>query len=75
MFVQSQDISNQVQLQNVYMQEKLTDLPVEGRLRQFLPVWETQGSHRLILGLKKDRYKLPFRERPKLYRVPYIVSG
>ena len=41
--VQSQDISNQVQLQNVYIQEKLTDLPVEGRLRQFLPVWENKG--------------------------------
>ena len=40
------------------------NLPVGGRLRQFLPEWEKQGFHRLIIGLIKDGYKLPFRECP-----------
>ena len=31
--VQSQDISNQVQFQNVYIQEKFKNLPVGGRFR------------------------------------------
>ena len=35
--VQSQDISNLVQFKSVYIQEKAKDLPVGGRLRQFLP--------------------------------------
>ena len=38
--VQSQDISKQVQLQKVYIQENLRDLSVGGRLRHFLPEWE-----------------------------------
>ena len=63
--VQSQDISNLVQFKSVYIQEKAKDLPVGGRLRQFLPEWEKHGSHRLITGLIRDGYKLPFRERPK----------
>ena len=46
-----------------------------GRLRQFLQEWEKQGSQRLIIGLIKDRYKLPFRERPKLSRVLCIISS
>ena len=46
-----------------------------GRLRQFLPEWEKQGSHRLIIGLIRDGYKLPFRECPNLSRVPCIVSS
>ena len=68
-----QDISNQVQFNSV--QEKLQNLPVGGRLRQFLPEWERLGSHGLITGLIRDRYKLPFRERPNLSRVPCIVSS
>ena len=68
-----QDISNQVQFNSV--QEKLQNLPVGGRLRQFLPEWERLGSHRLITGLIRDGYKLPFRERPNLSRVPCIVSS
>ena len=46
-----------------------------GRLRQFLPEWEKQGSHRLIIGLIRDGYKLPFREHSNLSRVPCIVSS
>ena len=42
--VQSQDISNLVQFKSVYIQEKVKDLPVGGRLRQFLPELEKQGS-------------------------------
>ena len=57
--VQSQDISNQVQFQNVDIQEN-RNLPVGGRLRQFLPEWEKQGSHLLIIGLS---------------RVPSIISS
>ena len=52
--VQSHDTSNLVQFQNVYIQEKVRNLPVGGRLRHFLPEWEKQGSHRLIIGLIKD---------------------
>ena len=68
-----QDISNQVQFNNV--QDKLQNLPVGGRLRQFLPEWERLGSHRLITGLIRDGYKLPFRERPNLSRVRCTVSS
>ena len=73
--VQCQDISNLVQFKSVYIQEKAKDLPVGGRLRQFLPEWEKHGSHRLITGLIRDGYKLPFRERPNLSRVPCIISS
>ena len=41
--VQSQDISNLVQFKNVYIQKKVKDLPVGGRLRQFLLEWENMG--------------------------------
>ena len=67
-----QDISNEVQFNSV--QEKLQNLPVGGRLRQFLPERERLGSHQLITGLIRDGYKLPFRECPNLSRVPCIVS-
>ena len=66
-------LSNQVQFNSV--QEKLQNLPVGGRLRQFFPEWERLGSHRLITGLIRNGYKLPFRERPNLSRVPCIVSS
>ena len=71
--VQSQDTSKLVQFKSVFIPEK--DLPVGGRLRQFLPEWDKHGSHRLITGLIRDRYKLPFRERPNLSRVPCIISS
>ena len=35
-----QDISRQVQFKSVYIQEKVKNLPVGGRLRQFLPEWK-----------------------------------
>ena len=73
--VQSQDISNLVQFKSVKIQEKTKDLPVGGRLRQFLPEWEKHGPHQLITGLIRDGYKLPFRERPSLSRVPCIISS
>ena len=57
------------------IREKLQNLPVGGRLRQFLPEWERLGSHRLITGLIRDGYKLPFRECPNLSRVSCIVSS
>ena len=69
------DTSNLVQFKSVYIQEKVKDLPVGGRLRQFLPEWEKHGSHRLITGLIRDGYKLPFRECPDLSRVPCIISS
>ena len=50
-------------------------IPVGGRLRRFLTQWEHQGAHRSILSLLRDGYKLPFRERPNLSRVPCITSG
>ena len=53
----------------------MKDLPVGGRLRQFLPEWEKHGSHRLITGLIRDGYRLPFRERPNLSRVPCIIRS
>ena len=62
-------------VKSVHIQEKLQNLPVGGRLRQFLPEWEKLGSHQLIIGLIRDGYKLPFRERPNLSRVPCIVSS
>ena len=71
--VQSQDTPKLVQFKSVFIPEK--DLPVGGRLRQFLPEWEKHGSHRLITGLIRDGYKLPFRERPNLFRVPCIISS
>ena len=44
--VQSQETSNLVQFKIVFIQEK--DLPVGGRLRQFLPESEKHGSHWLM---------------------------
>ena len=52
-----------------------SDLPVGGRLRKFLPEWEKHGFHYLITGLIRDGYKLLFRERPNLSRVPCIISS
>ena len=71
--VRSQDTSKLVQFKSVFIPEK--DLPVGGRLRQFLPEWEKHGSHQLITGLIRDGYKLPFREHPNLSRVPCIISS
>ena len=71
--VRSQDTPNLVKFKSVFIQEK--DLPVGGRLRQFLPEWEKHGSHQLITGLIRDGYKLPFRECPNLSRVPCIISS
>ena len=71
--VRSQETPNLVQFKSVFIQEK--DLPVGGRLRQFLPEWEKHGSHQLIVGLIRDGYKLPFREHPNLSRVPCIISS
>ena len=71
--VRSQDTPNLVQFKSVFIPEK--DLPVGGRLRQFLPEWEKHGSHWFITGLIRDGYKLPFRERPNLSRVPCIISS
>ena len=59
LFVQFQDTSNLVQFKSVYIQEKVKDLPVRGRLRQLLSEREKHGSHRLITGLITDGYKLP----------------
>ena len=73
--VQCQDISNLVQFKSVYIHEKTKDLPVGGRLRQFLLEWEKHESHRLITGLIRDGYKLPFRECPNLSMVPCIISS
>ena len=73
--VQSQDISKQVQFKSVYIQEKVKDLPVGDRLRQFLPEWEKRGSHRLITGLIRDGYKLLYTERPNLSGIPCIISS
>ena len=50
--VRSQDTSKLVQFKSVFIPEK--DLPVGGRLRQFLPEWEKHGSHQLITGLIRD---------------------
>ena len=74
--VQSQDISNQDQFQNVYIQEKAKK-PTSGGQAQTVSsrVGKKQGSQRLIIGLIKDGYKLPFKERPKLSRVPCIISS
>ena len=45
------------------------------RLRQFLPEWEKDGSHRFITGLIRDGYKWLFRKHPNLSRVPCIISS
>ena len=71
--VQSQHTPKLVQFKSVFISEK--DLPVGGRLRQFLPEWKKHGSHQLITGLIRDGYKLPFRERPNLPSVPCIISS
>ena len=51
-----------------------TVLPVGGRLRHVLSQWEEQGTHRSILSQRRDGYRLPFRERPNLSRVPCITK-
>ena len=52
-----------------------SDIPVGGRLRRFLTQWEHQEAHQSRLSLLRDGYKLPFRERPNLSRVPCITSS
>ena len=67
-----------VQSHIVFIQDqvqKRTNLTVGSRLKSFLPVWKTLGAHRSILNLIVEGYKLPFREHPKLSRIPCITSG
>ena len=67
-----------VQSHIVFIQDqvqKRTNLTVGSRLKSFLPAWKTLGAHRSILNLIVEGYKLPFRERPKLSRIPCITSG
>ena len=67
-----------VQSHIVFIQDqvqKRTNLTVGSRLKSFLPTWKTLGAHCLILNLIAEGYKLPFRERPKLSRIPCITSG
>ena len=61
-----------VQSKSVFIHEQP---PVGGRLSQFVSQWELNKAHPAILGIIKEGYKLPFRERPKLTRQPFIVSG
>ena len=56
-------------------QPKPEVLMVGSRIEHFLSEWENQKAHRSILSLIQDRYKLPFREHPKLSRLPCIISG
>ena len=51
------------------------NLTVGSRLKSFLPAWKNLGAHRSIQNLIAEGYKLPFRERPKLSRIPCITSG
>ena len=48
---------------------------VGSRLKSFLPAWNNLGAHRSIQNLIAEGYKLPFREPPKLSRIPCITSG
>ena len=70
-----QDISKQVQFKKCIYSRKGEKSASGGRLRQFLPEWKKRGSHQLIIGLIRDGYKLPFRERSNLSRVPCIISS
>ena len=67
-----------VQSHIVFIQDqvqKRTNLTVGSRLKSFLPAWKNLGAHHSILNLIAEGYKLPFRERPKLSRIPCITSG
>ena len=67
-----------VQSHIVFIQDqvqKRTNLTVGSRLKSFLPAWKNLGAHHSIQNLIAEGYKLPFRERPKLSRIPCITSG
>ena len=67
-----------VQSHIVFIQDqvqKKTNLTVGSRLKTFLPAWKNLGAHRSIQNLIAEGYKLPFREHPKLSRIPCITSG
>ena len=73
--IQSQSVFIPDQCFRLSHQPTLKVEPVGCRLRHFLSEWENQKAHQSILSLIQDRYKLPFRERPKLSRFPCTISG
>ena len=83
-FLQEREKTPCVQFSNAFIPDqcfRLSSHPKPGivlvgsRLRRFLPEWENQKTHRAILSLIQDGYKLPFRECPKLSRFSCITNG
>ena len=72
--VQSQDIYNLVQFKSVYIQKSERSAS-GGQIKAVPSGVGKHGSHRLITGFIRERYKLPFREHPNLSRVPCIISS
>ena len=59
----------------VSTQENIKGLPLGGRLKWFIKEWERQVAHTCHLDLLRLGYRLPFREHPKLSRIPCIISS
>ena len=51
------------------------NLPVGAKLQNFWTVWSQMGSGPNVVQILKQGYTLPFQNRPKLSRVPTVVSS
>ena len=51
------------------------NLPVGARLQNFWTVWSQMGAGPKVVQILKQGYTLPFQNRPKLSRVPTVVSS
>ena len=52
----------------------VSNLPVGSRLQNFWEKWLDLGAGPKVVQILKEGYSLPFRTRPKLTRIPTVVS-
>ena len=53
----------------------VTGQNVGGRLQQFWHIWLEMGANPPVVSVLRDGYRLPFKNRPRLTRIPLIQSG
>ena len=52
----------------------VTNLPLRARLQRFWEKWSELGAGPKVVQILREGYTLPFRTRPKLSRIPTVVS-
>ena len=53
----------------------VTEQNVGGRLQKFWHIWLEMGANPRVVSVLRDGYTLPFKQRPRLTRVPLVQSG